>query len=63
MKKRQQGENVITSSQTGIATVTDRLPLEVEGLELLSDEGLNELGQQVEQEVLRRRIRLQEVKQ
>ena len=41
----------------GVLTETERLPLEVEGLELLSDEGLNELRQWVRQEMLRRQAR------
>jgi hypothetical protein len=39
-----------------MVTNSDRLPLECEGLELLSDEGLDELHEYVEREILRRRV-------
>ena len=42
-----------------MATEPDGLPLEVKGLELLSDGGLKELLQYVEQEILRRRARVE----
>jgi hypothetical protein len=45
----------IDEQTSTMATETNRLPLEVEGLELLSDEGLSELRQWVERETLRRR--------
>jgi hypothetical protein len=44
------------SSDQAAITEIERLPLEIEGLELLSDEGLNELRQYVDQEILRRQI-------
>lgn len=45
-----------TSVLTGIGNV-DRLPLEIKGLDLLSAEGLEELRQYVDKEMMRRRAK------
>jgi hypothetical protein len=45
-----------------MVTETERLPLEVEGLQLLSDEGLRELREFVDQEITRRQIAIEKPK-
>ena len=45
----------IDEQTSATSTQTNRLSLEVKGLELLSDEGFSELRQWVEREGLRRR--------